>query len=64
MTQPEMVRASLLADDGRETHHGVYRHRASMAHGPVHEAPKREPINVAPVRKMRQSRKRRKGNLR
>lgn len=51
---PAVVRASLLADEGRETHRATYAKRAIVE-------PKRAPMRpVGTVRKMK-SRKRRKG---
>ena len=52
---PAVVRASLLADEGRETYRAIYPNRTPAER-------KHEPMRpVGTVRKMRQSRKRRKG---
>ena len=48
--QLSAVRASLLADSGRSTHHDVYAHRAAE-HAPAAAAPAAAP---SPVRKAAQ----------
>ena len=54
--QRSMAQASILADDGRETFRAIYPRRT-----PRLDDVKRASMRPAGVRKMRQSRKRRKG---
>ena len=60
--QRSMARASLLADDGPDTFRAIYADRRARVRR-IDDV-KRAPMRPAGVRKMRQSRKRRKGTIR